>query len=126
MASFEVWWISKALIAQRDRRNGRTEADHYYHLYSYAALSKDDIFDEFSCHEISMILVDGVVLLMKFMEIDQVKHQLLNEMEEMGELNQTNITIYIHQQPSAKMISLLNSLAPRFQRFWLMVLTYFL
>lgn len=72
MASFEVQWISKASAAQRAGRAGRTGPGRCYRLYSSAAFSKDEIFVEFSCPEISKIPVDGVVLLMKFMGIDKV------------------------------------------------------
>ncbi|XP_008795799.2 ATP-dependent RNA helicase DEAH13 [Phoenix dactylifera] len=72
MAAFEVQWISKASAAQRAGRAGRTGPGHCYRLYSSAAFSKDDLFPDFSCPEISKIPVDGVVLLMKFMGIDKV------------------------------------------------------
>lgn len=72
MATFEVQWISKASAAQRAGRAGRTGPGHCYRLYSSAAFSKDDIFPDFSCPEISKIPVDGVVLLMKFMGINKV------------------------------------------------------
>ena len=72
MATFEVQWISKASAAQRAGRAGRTGPGHCYRLYSSAAFSKDDLFPDFSCPEISKIPVDGVVLLMKFMGIDKV------------------------------------------------------
>ncbi|KAI0499537.1 hypothetical protein KFK09_017741 [Dendrobium nobile] len=74
MASFEVRWISKASAAQRAGRAGRIGPGHCYRLYSSAAFSKDDIFAEFSCPEISKIPVDGVVLLMKFMGIEKVEN----------------------------------------------------
>ncbi|XP_020272990.1 ATP-dependent RNA helicase DEAH13-like isoform X2 [Asparagus officinalis] len=72
METFEVQWISRASAAQRAGRAGRTGPGHCYRLYSSAAFSKDDLFPEFSCPEISKIPVDGVVLLMKSMGIDKV------------------------------------------------------
>ncbi|KAJ6802266.1 ATP-dependent RNA helicase DEAH13-like [Iris pallida] len=72
MATFEVQWISKASAAQRSGRSGRTGPGHCYRLYSSAAFSKDDLFPQFSCPEISKTPVDGVVLLMKSMGIDKV------------------------------------------------------
>ncbi|KAK8941228.1 putative pre-mRNA-splicing factor ATP-dependent RNA helicase [Platanthera zijinensis] len=74
MASFEVQWISKASAAQRAGRAGRTRNGHCFRLYSSAAFSKDDIFPEFSCPEISKVPVDGVVLLMKSLAIDKVEN----------------------------------------------------
>ncbi|XP_072983257.1 ATP-dependent RNA helicase DEAH13 isoform X1 [Typha latifolia] len=72
IAAYEVQWISKASAAQRAGRAGRTGPGHCYRLYSSAAYSKNNLFPEFSFPEISMIPVDGVVLLMKFMGIDKV------------------------------------------------------
>lgn len=74
--TYEVQWISKASAAQRAGRAGRTGPGHCYRLYSSAAFSKDDLFPEFSCPEISKIPVDGVVLLMKSMGIDKVVNLL--------------------------------------------------
>ncbi|CAK9133268.1 unnamed protein product [Ilex paraguariensis] len=68
--SYEVQWISKASAAQRAGRAGRTGPGHCYRLYSSAVFN--NIFPEFSNAEISKVPVDGVVLLMKSMNIDKV------------------------------------------------------
>ncbi|KAI9174433.1 hypothetical protein LWI28_017156 [Acer negundo] len=70
MESYEVQWISKASAAQRAGRAGRTGPGHCYRLYSSAVFS--NIFPDFSCAEISKVPVEGVVLLMKSMNIDKV------------------------------------------------------
>ncbi|PKA58403.1 putative pre-mRNA-splicing factor ATP-dependent RNA helicase [Apostasia shenzhenica] len=74
IATYEVQWISKASASQRAGRAGRTGPGHCYRLYSSAAFSKDDIFPEFSCPEISKVPVESVVLLLKFMNIDKVEN----------------------------------------------------
>ncbi|KAK3224945.1 hypothetical protein Dsin_004807 [Dipteronia sinensis] len=70
MESYEVQWISNASAAQRAGRAGRTVPGHCYSLYSSAVFS--NIFPDFSCAEISKVPVEGVVLLMKSMNIDKV------------------------------------------------------
>ncbi|KAL5859172.1 hypothetical protein ACOSQ4_000468 [Xanthoceras sorbifolium] len=70
MESYEVHWISKASAAQRAGRAGRTGPGHCYRLYSSAVFN--NIFPDFSCAEISKVPVEGVVLLMKSMNIDKV------------------------------------------------------
>ncbi|KAB2621302.1 ATP-dependent RNA helicase PB1A10.06c [Pyrus ussuriensis x Pyrus communis] len=72
METYEVQWISKASAAQRAGRAGRTGPGHCYRLYSSAAYS--NIFPDFSLAEISKVPVDGVVLLMKSMNIDKVSN----------------------------------------------------
>ncbi|KAL8120398.1 ATP-dependent RNA helicase DEAH13-like [Apium graveolens] len=69
METYNVQWISKASVAQRAGRAGRTGPGHCYCLYSSTKFKK---FHEFSNAEISKIPVDGVVLLMKSMGIDKV------------------------------------------------------
>uniref|UniRef100_A0A1D1ZFG7 RNA helicase n=1 Tax=Anthurium amnicola TaxID=1678845 RepID=A0A1D1ZFG7_9ARAE len=71
MATYEVQWISKASAAQRKGRAGRTGFGHCYRLYSAAAFSQ---MSEFSDAEIAKVPVEGVVLLMKSMGIDEVKN----------------------------------------------------
>ncbi|KAJ4727732.1 ATP-dependent RNA helicase [Melia azedarach] len=68
--SYEIQWISKASAAQRAGRAGRTGPGHCYRLYSSAVFN--NILPDFSCAEISKVPVDGVVLLMKSMNIDKV------------------------------------------------------
>lgn len=70
--SYEIQWISKASAAQRAGRAGRTAPGHCYRLYSSAVFN--NIFPDFSCAEISKVPVDGVVLLMKSMNIDKVSN----------------------------------------------------
>ncbi|KAK0543984.1 putative ATP-dependent RNA helicase DHR1 [Tilletia horrida] len=70
--SFEVGWISKASAAQRAGRAGRTGPGHAYRLYSSAMY--EDHFEEFSSPEIVRTPVEGLVLSMKAMNIDQVIH----------------------------------------------------
>ncbi|MCO5552201.1 hypothetical protein L7F22_005713 [Adiantum nelumboides] len=70
--SFEVSWISKASANQRSGRAGRTGPGHCYRLYSSAVY--EDHFDSFSQPEILRTPVDGLVLQMKAMNIDQVAH----------------------------------------------------
>ncbi|KAE8193952.1 hypothetical protein CF336_g3760 [Tilletia laevis] len=70
--SFEVGWISKASASQRAGRAGRTGPGHAYRLYSSALY--EDHFEEFSSPEIVRTPVEGLVLQMKAMNIDQVTH----------------------------------------------------
>ncbi|RZC64146.1 hypothetical protein C5167_025884 [Papaver somniferum] len=70
METYEVQWISKASAAQRSGRAGRTGPGHSYRLYSSAVFC--NILSDFSVAEISKIPVDGVVLLMKSMGIEEV------------------------------------------------------
>ncbi|KAE8267345.1 hypothetical protein A4X09_0g4992 [Tilletia walkeri] len=70
--SFEVGWISKASAAQRAGRAGRTGPGHAYRLYSSALF--EDHFEDFSSPEIVRTPVEGLVLQMKAMNIDQVTH----------------------------------------------------
>ncbi|KAL9688390.1 hypothetical protein QQ045_032811 [Rhodiola kirilowii] len=68
--SYEVQWISKASAAQRAGRAGRTGPGHAYRLYSSAVFN--NIFPDFATAEISKVPVDGVILLLKSMNIDKV------------------------------------------------------
>ncbi|KAM3225200.1 hypothetical protein ACQJBY_058134 [Aegilops geniculata] len=74
MASYEVQWISKASASQRAGRAGRTGPGHCYRLYSGAAYSKDDLFPEFTEPEIKKMPVEGIVLMLKSMNIDKVEN----------------------------------------------------
>jgi ATP-dependent RNA helicase DHX37/DHR1 len=68
--SFKVGWISKASAAQRAGRAGRTGPGHCYRLYSSALF--EDHFKQFAEPEILRMPIEGVVLQMKAMAIDQV------------------------------------------------------
>ncbi|CAN6468635.1 unnamed protein product [Victoria cruziana] len=70
MASYEIQWISRASAAQRAGRAGRTGPGYCYRLYSSAVFS--NIFPEFSDPEILKTPVEGVLLILKFMNIDKV------------------------------------------------------
>ncbi|CAA0264137.1 ATP-dependent RNA helicase DEAH13 [Arabidopsis thaliana] len=72
MESYEVDWISQASASQRAGRAGRTGPGHCYRLYSSAVFS--NIFEESSLPEIMKVPVDGVVLLMKSMNIPKVEN----------------------------------------------------
>ncbi|PRQ35976.1 putative RNA helicase [Rosa chinensis] len=68
METFEVEWMSKASADQRKGRAGRTGPGHCHRLYSSAVY---DNFPEFSVPEISKVPVDGLVLLLKSMDIHE-------------------------------------------------------
>lgn len=68
--TFAVSWISKASASQRTGRAGRTGPGHCYRLYSSALY--EDHFEAFSKPEILRMPIEGVVLQMKSMNIDQV------------------------------------------------------
>ncbi|KAI7857141.1 P-loop containing nucleoside triphosphate hydrolase protein [Circinella umbellata] len=68
--SFEIDWTSKASADQRAGRAGRTQAGHCYRLFSSAVF--DHEFEKFSLPEIKRMPLEGVVLNMKAMNIDQV------------------------------------------------------
>jgi ATP-dependent RNA helicase DHX37/DHR1 len=72
VASYEIQWVSKASASQRAGRAGRTGPGHCYRLYSAAAYGKDELFPEFSEPDIKKVQVDGVVLMLKFMQINKV------------------------------------------------------
>lgn len=71
MECYEVDWISQASASQRAGRAGRTGPGHCYRLYSSAVFS--NIFEESSLPEIMKVPVDGVVLLLKSMNIPKVR-----------------------------------------------------
>lgn len=68
--AFQVSWISKASASQRAGRAGRTGPGHCYRLYSSALY--EDHFEAFSKPEILRMPIEGVVLQMKSMNIEQV------------------------------------------------------
>ena len=68
--SYDVAWTSKASAAQRAGRAGRTGPGHCYRLYSSPVY--EEVFAEFAQPEILRTPVDGLVLQMKAMNIDQV------------------------------------------------------
>lgn len=70
ISSFKVDWISKASAAQRAGRAGRTGPGHCYRIYSSNVF--EEYFDEFAEAEIRRTPVEGLVLQMKSMNIDNV------------------------------------------------------
>ncbi|OLL24262.1 putative ATP-dependent RNA helicase [Neolecta irregularis DAH-3] len=68
--SYDVKWISRASAEQRSGRAGRTGPGHCYRLYSSAVYERD--FNEFTMAEINRAPIEGTVLQMKNMNIDQV------------------------------------------------------
>ncbi|KAI5069161.1 hypothetical protein GOP47_0015462 [Adiantum capillus-veneris] len=69
---YEVGWISKASAAQRAGRSGRTGPGHCYRLYSSAIFN--DTFPEYSRPEIYRTPIEGLVLMLKSMNIVKVNH----------------------------------------------------
>ncbi|KAF9975435.1 putative ATP-dependent RNA helicase DHR1 [Actinomortierella ambigua] len=68
--TFQVGWTSKASAIQRAGRAGRTSHGHCYRLYSSAVYEHE--FPNISEAEIHKMPIDGVVLQMKSMHIDNV------------------------------------------------------
>ena len=68
--NFEIGWISKASASQRAGRAGRTGPGHCYRLYSSAVFERD--FEEYPEPEISRMPAEGVVLLLKSMDLHHV------------------------------------------------------
>ncbi|ORX57538.1 P-loop containing nucleoside triphosphate hydrolase protein [Hesseltinella vesiculosa] len=68
--SFQIGWTSKAAADQRAGRAGRTGPGHCYRLYSSAVF--DNEFERFTKPEIQRMPIEGVVLNMKSMHIDNV------------------------------------------------------
>lgn len=67
---FEVGWISKASASQRSGRAGRTGPGHCYRLYSSAVYERD--FQEFAEPELLRMPIEGVVLQLKAMNLQNV------------------------------------------------------
>ncbi|KAJ1816669.1 putative ATP-dependent RNA helicase DHR1, partial [Coemansia sp. RSA 2598] len=68
--SFEVGWTSQASANQRMGRAGRTGPGHCYRVFSSAVFN--DQFAKFSEPEIMRMPIEGVVLQMKAMNLDNV------------------------------------------------------
>nr|CAG8440501.1 12065_t:CDS:10 [Entrophospora candida] len=68
--SFTIDWTSKASADQRAGRAGRTGPGHCYRLYSSAVYN--DQFQEFTPAEIHRMPIEGVVLQMKSMNLDNI------------------------------------------------------
>ncbi|KAJ1735350.1 putative ATP-dependent RNA helicase DHR1 [Coemansia biformis] len=68
--SFEVGWASQASANQRMGRAGRTGPGHCYRLFSSAVFN--DQFARFSEPEVLRMPIEGVVLQMKAMNLDNV------------------------------------------------------
>ncbi|SMR46670.1 unnamed protein product [Zymoseptoria tritici ST99CH_3D1] len=67
---FKIDWISKASASQRMGRAGRTGPGHCYRLYSSAIY--EQYFDEHTLPEILRTPIEGTVLQLKNMEVDNV------------------------------------------------------
>lgn len=70
MSSFAVNWISKASASQRSGRAGRVMNGHCYRLYSSAVF--DQQFEEFAAPEILRIPMEGALLHLKTIGIQNV------------------------------------------------------
>lgn len=68
--SYQVEWISKASASQRSGRAGRTGPGQCYRLYSSAVFERD--FDQYAKPEIVRTPIEGVILQMKCMGIENV------------------------------------------------------
>ncbi|ANB14177.1 Ecm16p [Sugiyamaella lignohabitans] len=68
--SFRVSWTSKASADQRAGRAGRTGPGHCYRIFSSAVFERD--FNQFSKPEILRMPIEGLVLQMKSMGIDNI------------------------------------------------------
>ncbi|KAI8822433.1 P-loop containing nucleoside triphosphate hydrolase protein [Fimicolochytrium jonesii] len=68
--TYQVCWTSRASADQRAGRAGRTGPGHCYRLFSSAVFN--DYFDQFSQPEILRVPIEGVVLQMKSMGINNV------------------------------------------------------
>ena len=70
LARFEVRWVSKASADQRAGRSGRVGPGHCYRIYSSAVFN--DLFPQFTPPEIYNVALEGVVLLLKSIGVDNV------------------------------------------------------
>ncbi|KAL7791401.1 P-loop containing nucleoside triphosphate hydrolase protein [Trichoderma ceciliae] len=68
--SYEIGWISKASASQRSGRAGRTGPGHCYRLYSSAVYERD--FQDFSDPELLRMPIEGIVLQLKAMNLQNV------------------------------------------------------
>lgn len=101
---YEVVWTSKASVAQRSGRAGRTGPGHCYRLYSSAVFDHD--FPAHTPPEISRMPMEGLVLQLKNMTIDNVERFPLptqperdsviraqNHLIDLGALEKDNLSI---------------------------------
>jgi len=72
LSRYEIQWVSKASAAQRAGRAGRTGPGHCYRLYSSAHFQ--NTFEEYAPPEITSAPLEGVVLQMKAMGIDNISN----------------------------------------------------
>ncbi len=72
VARFEVRWISQAAAAQRAGRAGRTGPGHTYRLYSSSHYN--DQLPQYTPPEIVNTPLEGVVLLLKSLGVEKVRH----------------------------------------------------
>ena len=70
LARFEVRWVSKSSADQRAGRSGRVGPGHCYRIYSSAVFN--DLFPQFTPPEIHNVALEGVVLLLKSIGVDNV------------------------------------------------------
>jgi ATP-dependent RNA helicase DHX37/DHR1 len=70
LSSYRIGWVSQASAAQRAGRAGRTGPGHCYRMYSSAVFT--DQFDVFAAPEIARIPLEGTILHLKSMGIDDV------------------------------------------------------
>ncbi|KFG86389.1 DEAH-box RNA helicase [Metarhizium anisopliae] len=68
--SYEIGWISKASANQRSGRAGRTGPGHCYRLYSSAVYERD--FQQFADPELLRMPIEGIVLQLKSMNLQNV------------------------------------------------------
>ncbi|KAG6003013.1 hypothetical protein E4U21_002448 [Claviceps maximensis] len=68
--SYEIGWISKASASQRSGRAGRTGPGHCYRLYSSAVYERD--FQAFADPELLRMPIEGIVLQLKAMNLENV------------------------------------------------------
>ncbi|KAJ1923812.1 putative ATP-dependent RNA helicase DHR1 [Tieghemiomyces parasiticus] len=123
--SFEVNWVSQAAGNQRAGRAGRTGPGHCYRLYSSAVFN--DHFKTFSEPEILQMAIEGVVLQMKAMLLDNVVNFPFPTMPDRADLLHAE-KLLVHLEaldPESKRITEAGKLmaefpvAPRFSRMLL-------
>ncbi|KID73485.1 uncharacterized protein G6M90_00g061900 [Metarhizium brunneum] len=68
--SYEIGWISKASANQRSGRAGRTGPGHCYRIYSSAVYERD--FQQFADPELLRMPIEGIVLQLKSMNLQNV------------------------------------------------------
>jgi ATP-dependent RNA helicase DHX37/DHR1 len=70
LSQYKVSWVSQASAQQRAGRAGRTGPGHCYRLFSSAVFN--DQFEAFAAPEIARLPLEGIVLHLKSMGIDDV------------------------------------------------------